>query len=343
MAGAVAALQRTLPSSSIRLPPLSVDDVAHLFNAHRADGDTEGFARTVHARTGGLALYASELARVVRNEHAIVDPRSVPVAIRDWVTHRVSGLEVGVRTILELAALIGERFDPAILVRSSSFDDATIARHCDELVIAGLLTSTDTDAAVARDHPGLGFAHAITHNIVYEHLGVTRRNQLHAAVASALISDAAEHNFRPNHAEVAHHLTRAGTGKRSAAAAHARLAGHDDFRTGAWAAAASQYATAADLAPDDEQRAESLIDRGRAELRAEQFDDATASLSAALDLARLHGLAFVQAEARVGVLTVVVRRRRGTPHAPCQLRSANARAVTQRPSGARQRVAGRSL
>lgn len=300
VAVAIAALQRTLPSSSIRMPPLTVADVAQLFDTGQLPGHSDSFARTVHARTGGLALYASELARVARAENTSVDPHAVPVAIRDWVTRRVSGLEVGIRSVLELASVIGEQFDPAVLVRASGGDESTVARRCDELAAAGLLMLSV--AQPSPQHAELSFAHTITHDVVYEQLGVASRIQMHGAVATALTADAESRSARPNHAEIAHHLARAGTASRSDAAAHARLAGHDDFRTGAWASAASHYAMAADLAASDDERAESLVDRGRAELRAERFADAAAALSAALDLGRLHGLAFVQAEATLALV-----------------------------------------
>ena len=286
----LAVIERSLATCRIDLDPLSVDELSSLFT----DAGPE-LAEAVYSRTGGLPLYASEIARATRR--APLDVADVPAALHDWVGARQAGLAPEAAATLDAAAVLGEHFDSDLLSEVMAHLDgsppAATARNCDRLVAVGLLHA---DAGL-QNLTELSFAHAITHEIVYGRIGPTLRAHLHLAAAEALQRHAARLGVEPDHAALTHHYELAGTPGRGPAARESRLAGDDAYRNGAWGRAATHYRTAARLAADEPARAELLVALGRAELRAGHHAAAAESLGAAIDLARVHGLAPTQARA----------------------------------------------
>lgn len=301
VADLLARLMALVPTTVVRPGPLSASDVGELIGRF-AVGDTDlgGVdAERVRARTGGLALYVSELARVARHVGVPVDPDAVPSAIREWITLRVSALDPDTRSVLELAAVIGEEADVAVLATAGGPDPTDVARRCDALVAAGLLLG---DRPMEGRPAVVRFAHTLTHEVVYSLIGPGSLPAHHFAVAEALAANATRFGRPPSHAELARHYGAAGTAGQGPAAEHALLAGHEAFRAGAWTDAARHFRLACDLTDDPIARAERLVALGLAELRAEHFGPAEQALRAARDLARLHGLALVHADAVLGLV-----------------------------------------
>ena len=303
-AAALAALQRVVPTTSIRLDGLSIADVAGLFTDHDV-------ARGVQRRTGGLPFYASELARTARLAGGTLDPRSVPDAIADWVSARTQSLATDAALTLTLASVIDDDdIDIDLLERCSSNDTSTLARIVDQFVATGLLTSTAESAGAPR----LQFSHRITRDAVYDQIGPTTRSVLHRHVADTLarVSGSIE-DAEPDHAALSHHYSLAGPPARSLAWRHALQAGRAAMRAGAWVAAERQFERAAGCSTGARTRGHALVGRGRALHAQERFDEARASLHEALAIARTDDLAIVTASA---TLALVGRAGRGASLAP---------------------------
>lgn len=291
----LAALQRNLFAHHVPLAPLTVDEIEGLLAADPAHPAERHLADIVHARTGGLPLYASELARAARREHAPVDPDRVPAALRDWITARRQSLPATTAGVLDVAAVLGERCDTDLLVAAATAlggSGDAVRNDCDALVTLGLLQP---------GAPGeLAFAHAITRELVYDQIGPTTRARLHRVVADAIAG-----NEHPDQAALAHHYARAGASSRRDAARAARLAGDEAYRVGSWDRAARHYRQAAELGDqlgDEEARAEVLVEIGRAELRADRHAAAADALTEAGELARVRGLALVEAHATLALV-----------------------------------------
>lgn len=292
-AAGLAALQRIVPTTSLRLDGLSVADVSGLFT----DRDV---ALGVQRRTGGLPFYASELARAARQAGGTLDPRSVPDAIADWVTGRTQSLGHDAAHTLSLASVIDDDdVDVDLLARCSSNDASTVARIVDQLVTTGLLTST----AQAGTEPRLQFSHRITRDAVYDAIGPTTRAVLHRHVADTLAGVAAGFDdAEPDHAALAHHYSLAGASARSLAWRHALRAGRSAMRAGAWVAAERQFARAAECSTGSRTLGHALVGRGRAQHAQERFDEARATLYEALAIARCDDLAIVTATAALALV-----------------------------------------
>ncbi|HWL45645.1 MAG TPA: AAA family ATPase [Ilumatobacter sp.] len=306
---ALGTLAGKLTTHHLELAPLTVGDVGNLLGQGDDRPADPHLADLVHARTGGLALFASEIARAARRGHDPIDPAEVPAALRDWIGARRAALLPDTAELLDMAAVLGERFDADLLAQAVTGDTATsghrVARACDALIDAGLLQPAGSGLGGAVE---LAFAHAITHEIVYGQIGPTTRAQLHLQAAQTIERLADRRGGARDHAALAYHYGQAGAPGRTAAARESRLAGDAAYAMGAWEAAGAHYRVAFGSCDDDAQRAELLVGVGRAELRAGRHEPAAAALAAAVELARPLGLALVEARA---TLELVGRAGRG--------------------------------
>lgn len=192
---------------------------------------------TVLDRTGGNPLFLIHLAPLLRA--AIVAERpevrdailaEVPPAVIDLIGLRVAEQPEPTRRSLEIAAVVGRRFELDLLVQVEprSFDEALAAIQ--PAVAAGLVVEDDV--------PGIYcFTHALMREAIVAGMGRTRAGRLHGLIGDALAARGTDD--RPI-AIVAHHYWRASrlgwadealrTATAAAAAAIAGLAHADALR-----------------------------------------------------------------------------------------------------------------
>lgn len=293
VADALARIQRTVDTTTIELDGLTSTELTELFR-------DPALAATITKRTGGLAFYASEIARMARLEGRLPVADDVPPAISDWVRRRVLGLDRSLSQLLELASVVGDDIDVELLARCSALSPLDIARSLDELVGAGLLTEDGSGS--------LQFSHEITTEIVYGSIGPATLAFLHRHVASTLATSRSDASLD---ARLAHHFSRAGRDMRPEAHTHSVRAGDQALTAGAWTQAADHFTRAVELADTVVDRVEASIGLGRALLGEERYADATSALTQGADLADEHGLAVLSARA---VLVLVGRAGRGALH-----------------------------
>jgi DNA-binding CsgD family transcriptional regulator/tetratricopeptide (TPR) repeat protein len=203
-------------------------------------------AAMVYKRSGGLPYFIEEIVRTLVADESIIceggvwrlanqaGARSVPVAVAALVLRRVARLPVETREALEMAAVVGERFDISLLADAlrrvpSAVDEALQPALRARILRAGAQTAASAEPVEASETGSLRFAfnHALTRETIYGHIPPTERRTLHGLLARTpkLASSAAMVAY---HAERAHDwaLTydaslRAGDDARRA------LAGHD--------------------------------------------------------------------------------------------------------------------
>lgn len=295
---ALAAAQRLVPSTTVALTGFDEDDLLALLAADRPTraGDHER-ARALLDRTSGHPLLVTEIARDGARRGIAIDGARVPDSVRDWVGHRAAALGPDLTARLDLAATIGLDVDLDLLARCSAEGPEVVLDQCEALVRAGLLV----EAGDGR----FAFPHLVTHGVVYERIGPTRRTLLHRRVAAAL---EAMPDGPGVASERARHHALAGPAARAAAARHGLAAGRESLGRSAWALADGQLAAAAEHADDPGLRAEVLVERARALHGSWDLAGAAAVLAEAQELARAHGRPDVLAEA---VLLLVGRAGRG--------------------------------
>jgi DNA-binding SARP family transcriptional activator len=166
-----ATLARTADFTSLALGPLDAADTARLLR--RVTGSLDDrTAADLHARSGGNPFFVTELARVA------VPDEAVPPGVRDVVDRRLARLPESARSVLQLAAAAGQRFDVGLLQRASGTDDEELLDALDAAQAADLVRPAG---------PGrLAFAHALVRDSLVAEVPELRRSRLHARLASAL-------------------------------------------------------------------------------------------------------------------------------------------------------------
>ena len=180
-------LASSVSARRIALQPLSEAAVRQLV------GDRGIDAAALHRQTGGNPFFVSEVL-------AGMEP--MPPTIRDAVLARVARLSPDGRAVLEAAAVLGPRVEPALLARVAGVDPPTSGSPplddwpaLDECLSGGILLDQGE---------WLTFRHELAREAVLHAVAPTRRSALHARALAALQGDPAagsDLNRLTHHAE----------------------------------------------------------------------------------------------------------------------------------------------
>jgi transcriptional regulator with XRE-family HTH domain len=240
---ALPSLTRDIDSRRLALRGLSRGAVAALLPGRERDV-IDGLER----ETAGNPFYLLEMSRHLSEGGELSAgaaahdgaPAGIPESVRDMVRSRIGRLSAGCTEILAIAALIGERFDAALLAASAGLEETATISLLEEAERAGLVAEIDdtvlpedagfpedTESAWTADDSAAGgdvdhwrFAHSLTRRVTAEELSRSRRARLHHRIGETL-------EARPGTppAELAHHFGAAAKGAAEKAAAYERLAG----------------------------------------------------------------------------------------------------------------------
>ncbi|CAM2147650.1 adenylate cyclase [Pararobbsia alpina] len=155
---------RGVPISTIDLGPLRNDEAMHL--AGNFLDATQRIARDCIERAAGNPLFLEQLLRNAEEGHQ----DNVPASIQSLVLARMDRLSAKDRSAFQAAAVIGQRFDPALLRALIDAPDYT----CDALV---------ANALVLPDDGQYLFAHALLQEAAYSTLLRSTRRALHRRAA----------------------------------------------------------------------------------------------------------------------------------------------------------------
>ncbi|GAC1698735.1 MAG: hypothetical protein NVS9B6_09310 [Candidatus Limnocylindrales bacterium] len=284
----LAELSRGRLAEDIRLKRLTLDEVGQVIG--RALGlkqaPTAAFRQAIFDRTEGNPFFVEEILRALvergeltyrdgawHREKEVAD-LTIPASVRDAVQQRLLGLEPNARRAMQVAAVIGQRFDFELLEAVSQLDERTLFEAI-KAAIEAQLVREETDAA---GNDSYAFRHALSREAVLADLLQRERRLLHRAVGETLEGMTAS---RPEDRaeELAYHFDEARDTAR--AFRYHRVAAERSLRMGAPASAMTHYERAIELAPDDEPSlvdlslrladvATSMADNGRALRAAEQ-------------------------------------------------------------------------
>ncbi|MEW6641891.1 MAG: adenylate/guanylate cyclase domain-containing protein [Pseudomonadota bacterium] len=181
-----------------RLAPLSADDgkalLAALFGRAWA-GASQRLCDRILERSGGNPLFVEEIVRglievgaLKRDDagwHTTVDEAAmdIPAGIQALLLARMDRLPRDVRGLAQEAAVIGPRFEAALL-KVIAADPAAVDQHLDVLC----------DAEVIEEMAGAGsmpsrayrFTQTLLHDVIYQNLLLQRRTDMHGLIGAAL-------------------------------------------------------------------------------------------------------------------------------------------------------------
>jgi class 3 adenylate cyclase/tetratricopeptide (TPR) repeat protein len=177
----------------MQLRPLSRESTMHMVRS-LLDCDTidESLARVIFEETGCNPLYTEEITRYLQESGAIqrmgrtakcefpAGEIEVPATILDLLQTRIDRLQEEPKEFLQIAAVIGQRFSPALARRVSGLGDS-FDRHLCELEKLGLIFREQVEEKVMYR-----FKHALLQDAVYNSLLQERREELHRSVAETM-------------------------------------------------------------------------------------------------------------------------------------------------------------
>lgn len=249
------ATQRTV--RRLDLPTLTHDAVRRL--AGDSPVDTDRLLRL----TGGNPFLVTEVLQAGCD---------VPASVRDVVLARAAVLDAGARSALEVAAVLGPRFDADVLATAAGASPDEL----DQLLGCGILVD---DAGA-----GVRFRHEIARLAIEASIAAHRRRPAHAAVLDALVGAGCDDDAR-----LAHHAEAAG--RPADVLRHAVPAAERAADLGAHREAAAQYARAlrhGDTLPA-RRRAELLDALGHEDTFVDRWEEAAWARTEALQLWRQVG------------------------------------------------------
>ncbi|SDC93516.1 Transcriptional regulatory protein, C terminal [Geodermatophilus telluris] len=190
LADTLAALARTAPVDRLELAGLEVADVARVMASHVGTDPDEKLARLVSDRTGGNPFFVLEVLRLLGSsgwpqrapgEAASLVAQQVPAGVRDVLRRRLGRLPDQTRTVLLVAAVVGQQFDLDVLRAVTGLDDDDALAAVELTVSAGLVVEDLVTVGRFR------FAHALVREAIYGEISRARRARLHARVGQALL------------------------------------------------------------------------------------------------------------------------------------------------------------
>jgi len=179
---------------AIRLTPLQTPSSHALIDALFGGSPLpQKLCRRIVERAGGNLLFLEEIVRALiengalvregSNWRTLVDDRAaeIPFNIQGILLARVDRLPRAARALVQEAAVIGPRFDAALLSTIAS-DPARVRSHLELLL----------DAELIDEEPGSGleaqyrFTQSLLQDVIYQNLLLQRRMELHGRVGRAL-------------------------------------------------------------------------------------------------------------------------------------------------------------
>lgn len=218
------------------LTNLSVSDTRSLVLAVLPEDGVHGdVLDAVVERSGGVPLFAEELAHLVVDRGRSIGAREIPATLFDSLSARLDKLDAA-KEIAQLGAVLGREFPYTLLAAISPMDESKLRASLIQLANAGLLQERGL-APNAR----YSFKHALIQDAAYEALLPSRRRELHALVAQT-ISDKFTSVAEAQPQVVANHWTEAGVFEKAiplwveagkaAVSRHAFEEAADDLRSG---------------------------------------------------------------------------------------------------------------
>lgn len=185
--------------SALRLTPLRPADGRRLLAAFFGEDSSKAFVELLDrilARAGGNPLFVEEIVRglieagalacedsrwrVVLSDESIAD---IPATIQAMLLARVDRLPHEAHKLAQEAAVIGPRFDVALL-RATANDPMQLQSGIDLLCDAEIIEESPGGSSIASQ--SYRFTHSLLQDVIYQNLLLQRRTEMHGRIAEAL-------------------------------------------------------------------------------------------------------------------------------------------------------------
>ena len=288
-------LARDVDCRRLTLRGLERDAVTALLAAatRREFGERESLvASELERDTAGNPFFLLEMARHLSDLGAFDQEGArlgetqaeIPESVRDMVRWRLRRVSDQCAEVLEIASVIGERFDAALVASAAARDEAATVDLLDEAARAGLIVEVDDEPDCWR------FSHPLSRRVTAARLSRGRRARLHQRIGETL-----ESRYGVSPAELAHHFGAAASiGSAEKAIRYERLAAEQALAEVAAEVAVRHLRKALQLADrfgprDQALRCELLLELAGAHDRAGEYASRDERFAEAAEAARRLG------------------------------------------------------
>lgn len=203
------------------LQPLDEAAVGRVVSTRTGRRVPAAVRRALHRRTGGNPLFLEEAVALLEGAAQRGEPgpaeslasmeRVVPATAGLAVGQRLARLSGPTRSVLQTAAVVGERIDPAVLALAVAERGPGAADAAETLVTGALDEARAAGLLSAAEPPGGATAlrHQVVRDVLLAQVSAPRRRRTHLRIARALLSSHPRRSADVDVA-VAEHLVAAG-------------------------------------------------------------------------------------------------------------------------------------
>jgi tetratricopeptide (TPR) repeat protein len=172
----------------VALPSLSMKDVKGIAESMLGGGVYEELVERLTSDSQGNPLFVVESLRMLYQQGSLVEKDGrwslrgpnlkIPPKVQDVILHRLSILKADQRRILDVASVIGERFNPKLVA-------AVVCADYEGVLIA-LNEIEKTTLMVHHEGEGYRFTHSKFQEMLYEEIPPLLRKEYHLRIAEEL-------------------------------------------------------------------------------------------------------------------------------------------------------------
>jgi len=176
--------------SQVRANPLAEKAADELLQFMLGDGKgLEALRRRLIARCEGTPFFLEEMVRALSETGVLVEARltrsleeiDIPHSVQAVLAARIDRLSAENRSVLQIASVIGKDVPLSLLQAVAAMPEARLHERLDELRAAEFLYEVNLAKGTE-----FTFKHALTHEVAYASMLLTRRRELHAQLVRAI-------------------------------------------------------------------------------------------------------------------------------------------------------------
>ena len=172
----------------IKLPNLNAQEVGLLVSNMLGGHIQPAFLENLSVESHGNALFVVESLRTLMSEgcliqengewHPTVDRLRIPSKVKDLILQRVSGLKLKQRKILDVASVLGEKFDYRLIASVLSQEQIQILEKLNSIA--------QTTSLIKFEDNSYSFDHAKSREIIFDELPLPLKTGYHLMIAERL-------------------------------------------------------------------------------------------------------------------------------------------------------------
>ena len=180
-------LRRSSHGTVLEMNGLTLDETRTLLHHLLPDPPTEAFIQKIYTDSGGNPLYILESFRAALEQgidlvNDQVESIPVPNKFVQLIQQRLEDLSAPERNLLEVAAIYGTEFDPAVVQIASEYPLDQFTIYMDQLYERRLIEPLSQPSKEHRYR----FIHSKFREVILEEIPELRRRWLHRKIANAL-------------------------------------------------------------------------------------------------------------------------------------------------------------